>query len=163
MTADDPMAVDETLNTSKRLSALSLFTSFSTLICCALPALLVALGAGAVLSTLVSHVPQLVWVSEHKQEAWPAPCYWSRVISSGAPVTPPAPQTRNWPRSADRPAGMPNGSTGFPLGSTQWAHGSLSWRRYCSSGNCFSGIRLNWKDGRAGQRTTLGYLLSHHR
>lgn len=48
-------------------SVLSLFASSSTLICCALPALLVALGAGAALSTLVSAVPQLVWVSEHKE------------------------------------------------------------------------------------------------
>ena len=45
---------------------LSLFASSGTLVCCAMPALLVALGAGAALSTLVSVVPQLVWVSEHK-------------------------------------------------------------------------------------------------
>ena len=45
---------------------LSLLASGSTLICCALPALLVTLGAGAALSTLVSAVPQLVWISEHK-------------------------------------------------------------------------------------------------
>jgi hypothetical protein len=45
---------------------LALLASGSTLICCALPALLVALGAGAALSTLVSAVPQLVWISEHK-------------------------------------------------------------------------------------------------
>ena len=37
-----------------------------TLICCAIPALLVALGAGAALSSLVSAVPQLVWFSENK-------------------------------------------------------------------------------------------------
>lgn len=50
------------------LSALiSLFASSSTLICCALPALLVALGAGAVLSSLISVVPQLVIFSEYKQ------------------------------------------------------------------------------------------------
>jgi hypothetical protein len=48
------------------LSWLSVFTSGSTLICCALPALLVALGAGAALSGLVSAVPQVVWLSEHK-------------------------------------------------------------------------------------------------
>ena len=48
-------------------SVLSLFSSGSTLICCALPALLVALGAGAALSSLVSAVPQLVWFSEHKE------------------------------------------------------------------------------------------------
>jgi hypothetical protein len=47
-------------------SLLSLFASSSTLVCCALPALLVALGAGAALSSLVSVFPQLVWLSEHK-------------------------------------------------------------------------------------------------
>ncbi len=46
----------------------ALAASSSTLVCCALPALLVALGAGAALSSLVSAVPQLVWLSEHK--AW---------------------------------------------------------------------------------------------
>ncbi len=45
---------------------LALLAGGSTLVCCALPALLVALGAGAALSTLVSAVPQLVWISEHK-------------------------------------------------------------------------------------------------
>lgn len=49
-------------------SVLSLFASSSTLICCALPALLVALGAGAALSSLVSVFPQVVWLSEHKME-----------------------------------------------------------------------------------------------
>ena len=44
----------------------ALLASSGTLICCALPALLVALGAGAVLSSLVSALPQLVWISEHK-------------------------------------------------------------------------------------------------
>jgi hypothetical protein len=47
-------------------SVVSLFTSSGTLICCALPALLVTLGAGAALSSLVSIFPQLVWLSEHK-------------------------------------------------------------------------------------------------
>lgn len=46
----------------------ALAASSTTLICCALPALLVTLGAGAVLSSLVSLFPQLVWLSEHK--AW---------------------------------------------------------------------------------------------
>jgi len=45
---------------------LSLFTSSGTLVCCALPALFVALGAGAVLSSLVSAVPALVILSEYK-------------------------------------------------------------------------------------------------
>lgn len=51
---------------SRLVNIVSLFTSASTLICCALPALLVAIGAGAALSSLVSTVPQLVWISEHK-------------------------------------------------------------------------------------------------
>ena len=45
---------------------LSLFASFSTLICCALPALLVSVGMGAALAATISAVPQLVWFSEHK-------------------------------------------------------------------------------------------------
>ena len=45
---------------------LSIFTSSSTLICCALPALLVSIGAGATLAGLVSAVPQLIWLSAHK-------------------------------------------------------------------------------------------------
>jgi hypothetical protein len=51
----------------KLASSLSLFTSFGTLLCCALPALLVALGAGAALAGLVTNVPQLVWFSMHKK------------------------------------------------------------------------------------------------
>jgi len=47
-------------------SFLSLLTSSSTLVCCAIPALLVTLGAGAALSSLVSVFPQIVWLSEHK-------------------------------------------------------------------------------------------------
>lgn len=44
----------------------SLFATSSTLVCCAIPALLVALGAGAALSSLVAVFPQIVWLSEHK-------------------------------------------------------------------------------------------------
>jgi hypothetical protein len=50
----------------KTLNTLTLFTSFSTLVCCALPALFVTLGAGAVLAGIVATVPQLIWLSEHK-------------------------------------------------------------------------------------------------
>jgi len=49
-------------------SLASLFASSSTLVCCAIPALLVALGAGAALSSLVSIFPQVVWLSEHKEQ-----------------------------------------------------------------------------------------------
>lgn len=48
------------------LEVLTFLSSFSTLLCCALPALLVSTGAGAVLASLITVVPQLVWISEHK-------------------------------------------------------------------------------------------------
>lgn len=51
---------------NKVLPTLTLFGSLGTLLCCALPALLVSLGAGAALVGLVSAFPQLVWLSEHK-------------------------------------------------------------------------------------------------
>lgn len=44
----------------------ALFASSATLLCCVLPAVLVALGAGAALAGLVTAVPQLIWLSEHK-------------------------------------------------------------------------------------------------
>ncbi len=50
----------------KTLAFLTLFTSLSTLICCALPALFVALGMGAAFAGLVTKLPQLIWISEHK-------------------------------------------------------------------------------------------------
>ena len=51
-------------------SVITLFASSSTLICCAIPALLVALGAGSALSTVVSIFPKIVWISEHKKEVF---------------------------------------------------------------------------------------------
>ena len=48
------------------LEFLTILSSFSTLVCCALPAALVSIGAGAALASVVSAVPQLVWLSEHK-------------------------------------------------------------------------------------------------
>jgi len=45
---------------------LALFTSAGTLICCALPALMVSLGMGATLAGLMTEFPQLVWLSQHK-------------------------------------------------------------------------------------------------
>ncbi|MCE2658632.1 MAG: hypothetical protein LW854_10360 [Rubrivivax sp.] len=45
---------------------LSLAASGGTLVCCALPALLVSVGLGAALAGLVSTVPALVWLSEAK-------------------------------------------------------------------------------------------------
>jgi hypothetical protein len=48
------------------LALLALFASSGTLVCCVLPAVMVALGAGATLAGLVSAMSQLVWLSEHK-------------------------------------------------------------------------------------------------
>lgn len=48
------------------LPFVSLFLSLGTLVCCAIPALLVALGLGATLAATISAFPQIVWLSEHK-------------------------------------------------------------------------------------------------
>lgn len=48
------------------LPVLSLFTSAGTLVCCALPALLVSLGAGAVLAGVMADFPQLAFLSKYK-------------------------------------------------------------------------------------------------
>jgi hypothetical protein len=48
------------------LAFLTLAASSGTLVCCVLPAVMVALGAGASLAGLVTAVPQLIWLSEHK-------------------------------------------------------------------------------------------------
>lgn len=49
------------------VSTLTLFTSTGTLVCCALPILLVTLGMGAAVASLTSSVPWLVTLSEHKE------------------------------------------------------------------------------------------------
>lgn len=54
---------------SRRASLLnyfSLFSSFSTLLCCALPSVLVLLGLGTTLASLLSAMPWLVTLSRHK-------------------------------------------------------------------------------------------------
>jgi hypothetical protein len=48
------------------LSYFSLFTSVSTLLCCALPALLVLFGLGASVASILSFLPWLVTLSRHK-------------------------------------------------------------------------------------------------
>lgn len=54
------------MKAESRFMWLALATSGSTLICCALPALLISIGAGAVLASLVSTFPALIWLSQHK-------------------------------------------------------------------------------------------------
>src|ERR1700756_3073608 len=48
------------------LSYFSLFTSVGTLLCCALPSLLVLLGLGATVASFLSAMPWLVTLSHHK-------------------------------------------------------------------------------------------------
>lgn len=49
------------------LPTFSLFTSMGTLLCCALPALLVTLGMGASLAGFIGSVPWISSISEHKE------------------------------------------------------------------------------------------------
>ena len=50
----------------KPIPYLVLFSSASTLICCVLPALFVALGFGSVVAGLIGVFPQITWASENK-------------------------------------------------------------------------------------------------
>lgn len=59
--------LDPALSRNVGLAAGALLASSATLVCCVMPAVLVTLGAGAALAGLVSAVPQLIWLSEHKQ------------------------------------------------------------------------------------------------
>jgi mercuric ion transport protein len=48
------------------LNYFSLFSSFSTLICCALPSVLVLIGMGTAVASILSAAPWLVSLSRHK-------------------------------------------------------------------------------------------------
>ncbi len=51
---------------SGAFSYLSLFTSLGTLLCCALPSLLVLFGLGATVASVLAEAPWLVTMSHHK-------------------------------------------------------------------------------------------------
>lgn len=68
-------AVTQASKRSTLLSYFSLFTSVGTLLCCALPSLLVLLGLGASVASTLSFLPWLVTLSRHKQ--------WTFAISGG--------------------------------------------------------------------------------
>jgi hypothetical protein len=53
-------------NSSVLFSYFSLFTSVGTLLCCALPSLLVLAGLGASVASMLSAAPWLVTLSRHK-------------------------------------------------------------------------------------------------
>lgn len=59
---------EDKLTANTRLGWLALFASTGTLICCALPILLVVLGFGSVVAALTSRFPLLVTLSEY--EGW---------------------------------------------------------------------------------------------
>lgn len=60
-------AVTQTSKRSALLSYFSLFTSAGTLLCCALPSLLVLLGLGASVASMLSFLPWLITLSRYKQ------------------------------------------------------------------------------------------------
>jgi len=58
--------VNAPLRRNLGVALVALIASGGTLVCCVLPAVMVALGAGAALAGLVTNVPQLIWLSLHK-------------------------------------------------------------------------------------------------
>jgi mercuric ion transport protein len=65
----------QTTRRSTVLGYFSLFTSLGTLLCCALPSLLVLFGLGASVASTLSFLPWLVTLSRHK--------HWTFAISGG--------------------------------------------------------------------------------
>ncbi len=69
--SSSPSAIAPTPGSPERehrmLGYLSLFTSVGTLLCCALPSVLVLLGLGATVASVLASAPWLVTVSRHKQ------------------------------------------------------------------------------------------------
>lgn len=63
---NDASASPAPLRRNVALAFATLAASSGTLVCCVLPAVMVALGAGASLAGLVTAFPQLIWLSEHK-------------------------------------------------------------------------------------------------
>ena len=49
------------------IPSLTLFTSFGTLVCCALPALMVTLGMGTTLAGFISVFPSITLISNYKE------------------------------------------------------------------------------------------------
>ena len=60
-------AQDEVKGPSVLPATIALFTSATTLICCALPAMLVMLGMGAVWSGVIGTVPGITWFGANKE------------------------------------------------------------------------------------------------
>src|ERR1700756_5949470 len=63
----NPAATQNPERRSAMLSYLALFTSLSTLLCCALPSLLVLFGLGASVGSVLTFMPWMVTLSHHKR------------------------------------------------------------------------------------------------
>jgi len=61
-----PLAPEQRARRAAVLNYFSLFSSFSTLICCALPSVLVLLGMGTAVASLLASAPWLVDLSRRK-------------------------------------------------------------------------------------------------
>jgi hypothetical protein len=66
MTEAATMGPEQRARRAALLNYFSLFGSFSTLICCALPSVLVLLGMGTAVASILSAAPWLVSFSRHK-------------------------------------------------------------------------------------------------
>jgi hypothetical protein len=66
MTDTATMGLEQRARRASLLNYFSLFGSFSTLICCALPSVLVLLGMGTAVASILSAAPWLVSLSRHK-------------------------------------------------------------------------------------------------
>ena len=66
LTSNDARQASAALVGQSGLTVLALLTSAGTLLCCALPILLVTLGLGAAVAGLTSNLPWLVALSQHK-------------------------------------------------------------------------------------------------
>ena len=66
MTSSAAIGPERRARRAALLNYFSLFGSFSTLICCALPSVLVLLGLGTTVASLLSAAPWLVSFSRHK-------------------------------------------------------------------------------------------------
>lgn len=64
--AASSLAPEQRAKRAALLNYFSLFTSFSTLLCCALPSVLVLLGLGATVASVLTFAPWLVDLSRHK-------------------------------------------------------------------------------------------------
>lgn len=66
MTADTVLGSERRAKRAALLNYFALFGSFSTLICCALPSVLVLLGMGTAVASVLSAAPWLVSLSRYK-------------------------------------------------------------------------------------------------